>query len=77
MKVAFLNNPLEEETYVTQPEVFASPDNPDMVYLLPKALNGLKQACRAWHKFLHGFLLSLNFEAIMVDNSMYGLKMGE
>nr|GEU47499.1 hypothetical protein [Tanacetum cinerariifolium] len=37
-----------EEVYVAQPDGFVDPNHPEKVYLLKKALNGLKQAPRAW-----------------------------
>ncbi|GJX76501.1 retrovirus-related pol polyprotein from transposon TNT 1-94 [Tanacetum coccineum] len=47
VKTIFLNGPLKEEVYVTQPDGFVDPDHPGKVYRLRKALYGLKQASRA------------------------------
>nr|GEU76445.1 RNA-directed DNA polymerase, eukaryota, reverse transcriptase zinc-binding domain protein [Tanacetum cinerariifolium] len=42
VKTGFLNGPLKEEVYVSQPDGFVDPDFPDHVYRLKKALYGLK-----------------------------------
>nr|GEV33081.1 hypothetical protein [Tanacetum cinerariifolium] len=44
VKTAFLKGNLREEVYVSQPDGFVDPDNPNHVYKLKKALYGLKQA---------------------------------
>ncbi|GJW82597.1 retrovirus-related pol polyprotein from transposon TNT 1-94, partial [Tanacetum coccineum] len=47
VKTTFLNGPLSEEVYVSQPDGFVDPDFPNDVYRLKKDLYGLKQAPRA------------------------------
>ncbi|GJS86472.1 retrovirus-related pol polyprotein from transposon TNT 1-94 [Tanacetum coccineum] len=58
VKTAFLNGIMREEVYVSQPDGFVDPENPNHVYKLKKALYGLKQAPRAWYDLLSSFLLS-------------------
>nr|GEZ46443.1 putative Gag-Pol polyprotein [Tanacetum cinerariifolium]GEZ46764.1 putative Gag-Pol polyprotein [Tanacetum cinerariifolium] len=52
VKTVFLNGNMWEEVYVSQPDGFVDPDNPNHMYNLKKALYGLKQAPRAWSKHL-------------------------
>nr|GEY09580.1 retrovirus-related Pol polyprotein from transposon TNT 1-94 [Tanacetum cinerariifolium] len=49
VKTTFLNYNIWEEVYVSHPDEFMDPDNPNHVYKLKKALYGLKQAPRAWY----------------------------
>ncbi|GJU02511.1 putative ribonuclease H-like domain-containing protein [Tanacetum coccineum] len=58
VKSAFLYGKIEEEVYVCQPPGFEDPDFPDRVYKVEKALYGLHQAPRAWHK---GDILLMSF----------------
>nr|GEZ46717.1 retrovirus-related Pol polyprotein from transposon TNT 1-94 [Tanacetum cinerariifolium] len=64
VKTAFLNWNLREDVYVSQPDGFVDPDNPNHVYKLKKALYGLKQAPRAWYDMLSSFLLSQEFPKV-------------
>ncbi|GKF11394.1 retrovirus-related pol polyprotein from transposon TNT 1-94, partial [Tanacetum coccineum] len=58
VKTAFLNGPLKEEVFVSQPDGFEFPDFPNHVYRLKKDLYGLKQAPRAWYDKRSSFLAS-------------------
>nr|GEU30571.1 retrovirus-related Pol polyprotein from transposon TNT 1-94 [Tanacetum cinerariifolium] len=72
VKTAFLNGNLREEVYVSQPDGFVDPDNPNHVYKLKKALYGLKQAPRMWYDMLSSFLISQDFSKVdtpMVEKS--------
>ncbi|GJU12895.1 retrovirus-related pol polyprotein from transposon TNT 1-94 [Tanacetum coccineum] len=71
VKTAFLNNNLREEVYVSQPDGFVDPDNPNHVYKLKKALYGLKQAPRVWFDMLSSFLISQDFSKGSVDLTMF------
>nr|GFA45783.1 putative late blight resistance protein homolog R1B-23 [Tanacetum cinerariifolium] len=71
VKTAFLNGNLREDVYVSQPDGFVDPDNPNHVYKLKKALYGLKQALRAWYDMLSLFLLSQDFSKGSVDHTLF------
>ncbi|GKF98907.1 putative ribonuclease H-like domain-containing protein, partial [Tanacetum coccineum] len=53
---------IEEEVYVCQPPGFEDPKFLDRVYKVEKALYGLHQAPRAWHKTLSTYLLDNGFQ---------------
>nr|GFC14090.1 retrovirus-related Pol polyprotein from transposon TNT 1-94 [Tanacetum cinerariifolium] len=76
VKTAFLNRNLRENVYVSQPDGFVDPDNPNHVYKLKKALYGLKQAPRAWYDMLSSFLLSQDFSKGSVDPTLFIRKNG-
>ncbi|GJV72271.1 retrovirus-related pol polyprotein from transposon TNT 1-94, partial [Tanacetum coccineum] len=80
VKTTFLNGILHEEVYVSQPDGFMDPDNPNHVYRLKKALYGLKQAPRTSYDLLSSFLLSQGFSkgtsprGIFLNKSKYALE---
>ena len=49
VKTAFLNGNLLEDLYMTQPEGFIDPKNPNKVCNLQRSIYGLKQASRSWN----------------------------
>jgi hypothetical protein len=67
---------LEEEVYVRQLPGFESEKYPHRVYKLRKALDGLKQAPRAWHGRLRGFLFERGFEMGKVNQTLFLLRQG-
>nr|GEX04915.1 hypothetical protein [Tanacetum cinerariifolium] len=66
VKSAFLYGKIKEEVYVCQPLGFKDPDFPDRVYKVEKAVYGLHQAPRAWHK---GDILLVQ---VYVDDIIFG-----
>nr|GEW97403.1 hypothetical protein [Tanacetum cinerariifolium] len=84
VKTAFLNGPLKEEVYAAQPDEFVDPDHPEKVYRLKKAIDGLKQAPRAWYDELSKFLTSKGFtkghqihqspRGIFINQAKYALE---
>ncbi|GKE82193.1 retrovirus-related pol polyprotein from transposon TNT 1-94, partial [Tanacetum coccineum] len=77
VKTAFLNGILREEVYVSQPDGFVDPDNPNHVYRLKKALYGLKHAPRAWYDLLSSFLLSQGSSKGTVDPTLFISRKGK
>ncbi|GJR28517.1 putative ribonuclease H-like domain-containing protein [Tanacetum coccineum] len=77
VKTAFLNGPLKEEVYVSQPEGFIDPKFLDHVYRLKKALYGLKQAPLAWYDKLSSFLIEHGFTKVIIDPTLSTRRHGE
>nr|GFA15421.1 hypothetical protein [Tanacetum cinerariifolium] len=71
VKNAFLNRPLKEEVYVSQPDGFVDTNFSNHVYRLKKALYGLKQAPRAWYDKLSSFWIEHHFIKSIVDPTLF------
>ncbi len=71
VKSAFLNGYIQEEIYVEQPEGFQVKGQEEKVYLLKKALHGLKQAPRAWYSRIDEHLQSLGFVKSPSEATLY------
>ena len=50
VKTAYLQGTLDDEIYMTQPEMFVDTNQPGKVCKLNRPLYGLKQAGRQWYK---------------------------
>ena len=74
VRTAFLNGDLDEDIYIEQPEGFVVNGKEEWVYKLLKAINGLKQASRAWYKFSDSLLKSIGCETCNYDAALYVLK---
>ncbi|GJT41322.1 retrovirus-related pol polyprotein from transposon TNT 1-94 [Tanacetum coccineum] len=77
VKTTFLNGILREEVYVSQPDGFVDPDNPNHVYRLKKALYGLKHAPHVWYDLFSLFLLSQGFSKGTVDPTFFISRIGK
>nr|GEX33042.1 retrovirus-related Pol polyprotein from transposon TNT 1-94 [Tanacetum cinerariifolium] len=76
LDVVHINTDLFFEVYVSQPDRFVDPDNPNYVYKLKKALYGLKQAPCAWYD-MFSILISQDFSKGSVDPTMFIRKDGK
>jgi hypothetical protein len=70
VKTAFLNGELEEEIYMQQPQGYEQGGSNTVCRLL-KALYGLRQAPRAWHRCLKRVLEDLEFVASSADAALF------
>ncbi|GJZ89608.1 retrovirus-related pol polyprotein from transposon TNT 1-94 [Tanacetum coccineum] len=77
VKTTFLNGILRKEVYVSQPDGFVDPENPNHVYKLKKALYELKQASRAWYDLLSSFLLSQKFSKGTINPTLFIRREGK
>jgi hypothetical protein len=76
VKRAFFNGSIKEEVYVEQPPGFKDQEYPNHVYKLHKAFYGLKQALRAWYKYLRDFLTQHGFKIGKADSTILTRKVG-
>jgi len=68
VKIAFINDKLEEEIYMEQPQGSCTK--------LHKSLYGLKQSPRAWNQKLDAFLKNIEFMKSEADPSVYIAQVG-
>ena len=73
VKAAFLNEVIEEEVFIEQPEWFEVENRKSYVCMLQRALYGLKQAPWAWYSRIHGYLREMGFQQSEADHNLYFL----
>ncbi|KAL9253929.1 Retrovirus-related Pol polyprotein from transposon TNT 1-94-like protein [Drosera capensis] len=71
VKTAFLNEDLEKEVYMKQPEGFSSSEGEHLVCKLKKSLYGLKQVSGQWYLKLHDVISSFCFVENIKDDRIY------
>jgi hypothetical protein len=71
VKTTFLNEELQEEIYMQQPQPGYEEGGPGTVRHLKKTLYGLRQAPRAWHTRLKAELEALGFWASETDAALF------
>nr|GEW21289.1 retrovirus-related Pol polyprotein from transposon TNT 1-94 [Tanacetum cinerariifolium] len=78
VKTEFLNGILRKEFYVSHPDGFVDPDNPNHVYRLKKVLYGLKHTPHAWYDLLSSFLLSQGIsKGLQISQSPKGIFLNQ
>ena len=76
VKTAFLNENLEEEVYMTQPEEFISSGRANQVCKLNRSIYGLKQASRSWNIHFDETIKSFGFIKNMDEPCVYKKNSG-
>eukprot|EP00253_Pinus_taeda_P031167 PITA_31167 len=71
VKIVFLNEVIEEEVYIEQPEGFEIFNNESHVCRLKRALYGLKQAPRAWYTWIDSYFTGLGFSKSEANPNLY------
>jgi hypothetical protein len=71
VKTTFLNEELEEEIYIDQPDGFVVKGQEGIICRLLKSLYGLKQAPKQWHEKFDKTLTFVDFVVNEVDKCMY------
>ena len=77
VKSAFLNETLNEEVYVEQPQGFVTKGEEEKVYKLKKALYGLKQAPRAWYSDIDAYFIIEGFQRSKSEPTLYVKTQGK
>jgi hypothetical protein len=70
MKTTLLNDKIEEEVYIEQPDGFMIHGKESHVCRLKKSLYGLKHAPCVWYARIDGYLMSLSFNKSVVDANL-------
>ena len=75
VKTAFLQDDLEDEIYMEQPEGFVNEERPDFVFKLNKNIYGSKQAAKCLNVATDTFFLSSGYMKCGADPCVYTKSM--
>jgi hypothetical protein len=68
---SFLHGDLHEEVYMSPPPGFSIKGEQGKVFILKKAIYGLKQSPRAWFERFSGALVEIGFQRSSADHSVF------
>ena len=71
VKTTFVNDTIQEEVYIEHPKGFETLNRESHVYLLKRALYGLKQTSHAWYTRINGYFTRLGFTKSETDVNLY------
>ena len=71
VKIAFLYGFIKEDIYMSMPEGYSIPPQPDLMCKLNKSLYGLKQSSRAWYQQLDQYLLLHEYHCLESNANIY------
>ena len=71
VKTAFLNSPLKEKIFMSQPPGFEEHGSEDLACELEKALYGLAQASAAWYARIDSYFDQIDLHHIEADHCVY------
>lgn len=77
VKNAFVNATLKELIYISQHDGFVQVGKENWVYVLKKALYGLRHSSREWYLTLDKFLIAFGFQQFKADPTLYVWNRGE
>ena len=71
VKSAYLNAPMDKDVYMIPPQGVLKKGQEGMVCKILKALYGMKQSGRLWHKLLTKLMYELGFTRSKIDHSVF------
>ena len=77
VKTDFLNEILDEDIYMVQPDGYINEVKPDYVCQLKRLLYGLKQFPRMWNQTIDNFMLEMGFKKCKTDHFIHAKWDGE